>query len=99
VLEAVARAEVVGAALEDDEPPVAGDRDVDPAPEELGEPVQPLLYLQGADDGCLDSRWAARVSGRLPAGGRAAVIADAGHFLQYEQPEIVNRLIVDFLGA
>ena len=33
----------------------------------------------------------------LPEGSRAELIVGAGHFLQYEQPDVVNRLIVDFV--
>ena len=32
-------------------------------------------------------------------GSRLEIIEDAGHFLQLEQPERVNRLILDFLAA
>ena len=64
----------------------------------VGLPRVPLLYLQGADDGCLDRRWAARVSGRLRHGGRAAVVTDAGHFLQLERPDVVNARIIEFLA-
>lgn len=64
----------------------------------LGEPRVPLLYLHGADDGCLDPRWAAQVSARLTPPSRAAVIAGAGHFLQLEQPESVNARVLEFLA-
>jgi pimeloyl-ACP methyl ester carboxylesterase len=60
-------------------------------------PRVPLLYLQGADDGALDARWAARLSGHLRAGGRAAVIPDAGHFLHLERPDVVNARVLEFL--
>lgn len=64
----------------------------------VGSPRVPLLYLQGADDGCLDARWASRVSTHLGAGGRAAVVTDAGHFLQLERPDVVNARILEFLA-
>ncbi|WP_183100985.1 alpha/beta fold hydrolase [Nocardioides pelophilus] len=64
----------------------------------VGSPRVPLLYLQGADDGCLDARWATRVSGRLGPGGRAAVITDAGHFLQLERPDVVNARVLEYLA-
>lgn len=64
----------------------------------IGMPRVPLLYLQGADDGCLDRRWADHVAGKLGPGSRSAVVADAGHFLQLEQPDVVNALVVDFLA-
>ena len=58
----------------------------------------PLLYLQGADDGCLDPRWAGLVSDRLPSGGRVAMITGAGHFLHLERPDVVNARILEFLA-
>ncbi len=39
-----------------------------------------------------------RVTGVLPDGGDTAVVERAGHFLQLEQPEVVARHIVDFVG-
>lgn len=38
---------------------------------------------------------------RLAAGRpncRTAIVPDAGHWLQYEQPHLVNRLLIDWLG-
>lgn len=63
-----------------------------------GAPRVPLLYLQGADDGCLDARWATRIADRLPAGSRVAVVEDAGHFLQLERPAAVNALVLEFVA-
>lgn len=63
-----------------------------------GEPRVPLLYLHGADDGCLDVRWAGRIGDRLPAGSRVAVVEDAGHFLQLERPDVVAGLVLDWLA-
>ncbi|QXC61197.1 alpha/beta hydrolase [Aquihabitans sp. G128] len=61
--------------------------------------AQPTLYLHGVDDGCMgvelidDS-----VRTALPhPDSRVELVADAGHFLQLEQPAVVNRLILDFL--
>lgn len=51
---------------------------------------QPLLYLHGAQDGCL---------GVDLAGPDATIIDGAGHFLQVEQPEEFNRIVVDFLTS
>lgn len=61
------------------------------------EPRVPLLYLHGADDGCLDVAWAGRIGDRLPAGSRVAVVDGAGHFLQLERPDVVNARILDHL--
>jgi pimeloyl-ACP methyl ester carboxylesterase len=61
---------------------------------------QPTLYLHGADDGCMTVEVAAGALAFLPAeGSRVEVVADAGHFLQLEQPDVVNRLILDHLTA
>ena len=61
-------------------------------------PRVPLLYLQGADDGCLDARWAGMVGDKLRDRGRVAMIDGAGHFLQLERPDVVNARILEFLG-
>lgn len=63
-------------------------------------PEQPLLYLQGLEDGCI----AASVSAGIEASftnpeSRLTMVSGAGHFLQVEQPELVNSLIVDFLAG
>jgi pimeloyl-ACP methyl ester carboxylesterase len=65
---------------------------------ELELPQTPLLYLHGADDGCMDPRLAALAEPNLPAGSTFAMVPGAGHFLQLEQPEAVNRLIREHLG-
>ncbi len=60
---------------------------------------QPTLYLHGVDDGCMTVRLADQAAGHLPAAGsRVEKISAAGHFLHLEQPEKVNRLIIDFLA-
>lgn len=61
-------------------------------------PRLPILYLQGADDGCLDARWAGLVGNQLPEGSRVAVIEGAGHFLQVERPDVVNARILEFVA-
>ena len=63
-------------------------------------PPQPALYLHGKDDGCIGVA-VAEGSGEFLAatGGRAELVADAGHFLHLEQPDIVNALILDFLAS
>ena len=63
----------------------------------VGAPRVPILVLPGADDGCLDARWAARAHGHLPDGSRVAVVEGAGHFLQLERPDEVNARILEHL--
>jgi pimeloyl-ACP methyl ester carboxylesterase len=63
-------------------------------------PPQPTLYLHGVNDGCIGIEVAANAEAALTApGSRVERVADAGHFLQLEQPDVVNRLIVDFLTS
>jgi pimeloyl-ACP methyl ester carboxylesterase len=61
-------------------------------------PVRPLLYLHGADDGCMEAAYADKASETLGDRVEAHVVADCGHFLQVEQPEVVNQLITSFIG-
>ena len=60
----------------------------------------PVLYLHGADDGCMSSTFVDDgILASFPAeGSRVEVVGDAGHFLQIEQPDVVNDLIVSFVG-
>ena len=43
------------------------------------------------------ARWSSRRRDALPEGSQAELVVGAGHFLQYEQPAVVNRLVVDFV--
>lgn len=75
------------------------DPDLDAAQAATGTmPSQPLLYLHGADDGCVGLEVAELARPEIVSpGSRMEVVADAGHFLQVEQSQTVNRLILDFL--
>ena len=61
-------------------------------------PSQPLLYLHGENDGCIGREVAEAARAMSPANVSYAFIADAGHFMQLEQPERVNDLIVNFVA-
>lgn len=58
----------------------------------------PTLVVEGADDKLLPDGWAAEIAAQIPA-GRSAVIQRAGHCPQIEQPDVVNELLVEFLGG
>lgn len=62
--------------------------------------TQPTLYLHGSTDGCMGIEVAEGARGFLTsAGSRMEVVDGAGHFLQLERPDEVNRLVVDFVTA
>jgi pimeloyl-ACP methyl ester carboxylesterase len=61
--------------------------------------TQPTLYLHGADEGCIRPDAAEETAAALPPGSRVEVLADAGHFLQYERPADVAALIAEFVTA
>ena len=60
-------------------------------------PTQPLLYLHGANDGCIGVDVVESAKKTAPANVKFEVVEAAGHFLQLEQPKVVNKLICDFL--
>lgn len=64
-----------------------------------GLPPQPLLYLHGADDGCIAVEIGRAAEPLLTAPSETAIIEGAGHFLHLERPEEVNGRIVDFVKA
>ena len=59
----------------------------------------PVLYLHGQDDGCMGSGIIDdAVRAVFPEeGSRVEIVPGTGHFLHLEQPDVVNRLIVDFV--
>ena len=55
----------------------------------------PALVVEGGADKLLPAGWAAGIAAQIPA-GRSAVVENAGHCPQLEQPAVVNRLLRDF---
>ena len=62
-------------------------------------PILPSLYLHGRDDGCMTSAFTYWTETVLPAASGAAIIDDAGLFLQLEQPEKGAELVLGFIGS
>jgi len=61
-------------------------------------PPGPTLYLHGTGDGCMPCPDLAAATAAFGGeGSKVVLVENAGHFLQYEQPAVVNRHIVDFV--
>ncbi|CAJ1495051.1 alpha/beta hydrolase [[Mycobacterium] kokjensenii] len=61
-------------------------------------PTIPSLYLHGRTDGCMTAAFTRWVPPALPADSAVAVVDNAGHFLQLEQPDEVSERILRFLA-
>ena len=57
----------------------------------------PTLVVEGGEDKLLPRGWAAEIAAQIPSGS-SAVIPDAGHCPQIEQPTAVNDLLLAFLA-
>jgi pimeloyl-ACP methyl ester carboxylesterase len=60
-------------------------------------PRLPSLYLHGRTDGCMSAAFMRWVAPALPDGSEVAVVENAGHFLQLEQPDEVADRVLPFL--
>lgn len=59
---------------------------------------QPVLALHGERDGCLSPALSRNMLDAAVPGTRAEYIDGAGHFLQLERPDVVNRLIAEWIA-
>ncbi|BBY60003.1 alpha/beta fold hydrolase [Mycolicibacterium sarraceniae] len=57
----------------------------------------PVLVVEGAGDKLLAPGWAAEIAGQI-SGGRSAVVDDAGHCPQIEQPEALADVLLKFFA-
>ena len=57
--------------------------------------------MVGEDDGCMEARLYEHLfrDADFPAGFRTERVAGAGHFMQLEQPEAVNELLLGWLDS
>jgi pimeloyl-ACP methyl ester carboxylesterase len=59
----------------------------------------PLLYLHGANDGCVDARMADGQNRWFGDEFEARVLPEAGHFLLLERPAEVTRQVLEWLAS
>jgi 3-oxoadipate enol-lactonase len=64
---------------------------------DLGLITAPTLVIAGADDPSTPPAQAELIAAAI-RGGRTAIVPDAAHLANIEQPDVVTRLLVEFLG-
>jgi pimeloyl-ACP methyl ester carboxylesterase len=67
-------------------------------PATAGTPTQPVLYLHGRNDGCLGVDLTTMAPMFLSAESKVEVLEDCGHFLQVEKPDLVNKLVLEWVS-
>jgi pimeloyl-ACP methyl ester carboxylesterase len=65
---------------------------------EIGRITLPTLVAVGADDQTMPPARSERIAALIP-GARLRVVADCGHSSVLEQPDVVSRLLAEFLAA
>jgi pimeloyl-ACP methyl ester carboxylesterase len=65
--------------------------------DQLDRITTPTLVMAGDDD-CIEPGHLVEMFRRLPK-GRLGIVPGASHVVPLEQPELVNRMILDFLGG
>jgi pimeloyl-ACP methyl ester carboxylesterase len=61
--------------------------------------AMPALMLHGADDGCIGAELVPPMRDFFPNGLRVEIVPGAGHFVHQEKPDVVNRIVLDFLRS
>lgn len=64
----------------------------------LGAITAPTLVIAGADDPATPAEHAHRIAAAIPD-ARAEVVPDSAHLANVEQPDAVNRLLLEFLDG
>ena len=60
-------------------------------------PRVPILHIQGGVDGAIQVGYSDFLTRALPSGSELEIIADGGHFLQVQHPEMVRDAILGFI--
>ena len=66
--------------------------------ESLRQVTAPALVVSGKEDTVLPSSLSGRIAQQLPK-ARHVEVAGAAHLVPLEQPDVANKLILDFLGS
>lgn len=61
-------------------------------------PPQPMLYLHGANDGCIGVEVAESARPMVDDHVKIEIVPDVGHFLHLEAPDAINHRILEFLS-
>ena len=69
-----------------------------PAPSAMKKVRAPTLLIWGEDDVALGIELTHGMEGLLEREPRVEYLPDTGHFVMEERPEVVNRLLLEFLG-
>lgn len=60
--------------------------------------TRPILYLHGAQDGCIGCELVEGLGEQLPPGSEVVILAGAGHFPQLEDARAFNAAVLAFVG-
>jgi pimeloyl-ACP methyl ester carboxylesterase len=59
--------------------------------------AMPGLVIHGERDGCIGAELVPEMRAYFPRGLQIEMVSGAGHFVHQEKPEVVNRLVLEFL--
>lgn len=59
----------------------------------------PAMMIHGRNDGCIGAELVPGMEQHFTRGLRIEYVDNAGHFVHQERPEVVNRLVMDFLKS
>ena len=60
---------------------------------------RPTMIVWGAEDKVLPVSWGERLSREIPGARKFELVPGAGHLIPEEKPEILGRLILDFINS
>jgi len=71
-----------------------------PAPAQMPTPINvPAMMIHGRDDQCIGAELLDGMEAFFLKGLRKEIIPGAGHFVHQERPDVVNKLVLEFLKS